>query len=400
MSTDLILAASTLIQFVTAYLSLKLIRITGNRTSWGLIALALSFMAIRRCISLFDFFSGYYSLDMSFESVGLVTSVLMLGGVILISPIFKSMADEIARRKEAEKALRKTEKELNSITSSIGEGLCVLNKDGLMVFMNPEAQRLLGWTMEELNEKGPHNLMHCHRADGTLLPNEECDLLKVVRTGERFRSRDEVFVRKDGTDLPVAVIASPMRDDGEIVATVIAFRDVTELKQAENKLREMSLSDELTGLYNRRGFFSLIEQYIKIAKRQDRTVFVLFADVDNMKAINDKFGHHEGDIALKECAVILKETFRESDVVARVGGDEFAVISLEASQADMYKVVARLQENLDQYNSKSNRNYVLSISWGISHLGAENLCSVDDVLSQADKLMYEHKKSKVKLQSN
>ncbi len=402
MPTGIILAASTLIQFVTAYLALKLIRITGNRTSWGLIALAISFMAVRRCISLFDFITGnhHYPLDLSFESVGLVTSVLMLIGVVLISPLFKSMTDEITQRKEAEKALRKTEKELSSITSSLGEGLCVLDKNGLMVFMNPEAQRLLGWTMEELNEKGPHNLMHCHRADGLPLSAEECDIFKVIRTGERFRSRDEVFVRKDGTDLPIAVIASPIKDDGEIVAAVIAFRDITELKQAEDKLREMSLSDELTGLYNRRGFFSLIEQYIKIAKRQDKTVFVLFADVDSMKAINDKFGHHEGDMALKESAAILKETFRESDVVARVGGDEFAVISLEASQADMNRVVARLQEKLELHSSKSNRNYVLSMSWGISSFDPESLRSVDDVLSQADKLMYEHKKSKMKLQIN
>ena len=195
----------------------------------------------------------------------------------------------------------------------------------------------------------------------------------------------------------MAVISSPVMDDGEIVATVTAFRDITDLKQAENKLREMSLHDELTGLYNRRGFLSLIEQYIKIAKRQNKTVFVLYADVDNLKAINDKFGHHEGDMALRESAIMLKETFRESDIIARVGGDEFAVISLEASQADMHRVVSRLEQNLELYNSGSNRNFILSMSWGISYLAPESLYSVEDMLSQADKAMYEHKKSKVKL---
>jgi diguanylate cyclase (GGDEF)-like protein/PAS domain S-box-containing protein len=399
MLTDLILAASTLVQFVTAYLALKLIKVTGNRSSWGLISLAISFMAVRRSISLFEFISGYYRypLDLSFELVGLITSVLMLSGVVLISPLFKSMAHEIAQRKEAEKALRKTDKELSNITSNIGEGIFVFDKKGLAVFMNPEAERLLGWTMDELNEKGAHNLIHCCKSDGAPLPAEECNILKVMRTGERFHSRNEAFVRKDGTGVPVSVISAPIMEDGEIVASVAAFQDITELKQAENKLLEISLSDELTGLYNRRGFLSLIDQYIKIAKRQNKIIFVLYADVDNLKAINDKFGHLEGDEALRESAKILKETFRESDIIARIGGDEFAVISLEASQADMHRIVVRLQESLELYNSKSNHNYILSISWGISHWEPESLCSVDDVLSQADKSMYEQKKSKIKL---
>ncbi len=394
MLTGFILAASTLIQFVTAFLALKLVKVTGKRASWGLISLALSFMAIRRCTSLDLFLSGnyHYPLDLIFELAGLVISILMLSGVLLIAPLFKTMANEIAHRKKAEEALRKTDKELSDITSNIGEGIFVLDKENRTVFMNPEAERLLGWTMDELKEKGAHNLIHCCKADGTPLPVEECNILKVMSTGERFHSRDEVFVRKDGTVLPFAVISSPIIDGGGIVGSVVSFLDVTDLKQAENKLREMSLNDELTGLYNRRGFLSLIEQYIKIAKRQDKTVFVLYADVDNLKAINDKFGHHEGDMALKESAIILRESFRESDIIARVGGDEFAVISLEASQADIHRVVARLQENIELCNSKSNRNYVLSISWGIAHLEPESLCSVDDVLSQADKSMYEHKK--------
>jgi len=399
MLSGFILTASVLVQFVTAYLALTLIRVTDNRISWGLISLAISFMAIRRSISLYQFISGNhrYPLDLSFEIVGLITSVLMFSGVVLISPLFKSMADEIAQRKEAEKALRKTEKELSSITSNIGEGIFVSGERGRTVFMNPEAERLLGWTMDELNEKGTHNCIHFRRADGTPLPIGECSMLNVIRTGKRFSSRDEVFVRKDGTVFPISVISAPIMEDGKIVAAITAFQDITELKQTENKLRELSLSDELTGLYNRRGFLSVIEQYMRIAKRQKKRVFVLYADVDNLKPINDRFGHHEGDTALRESAIILKETFRESDIIARVGGDEFAVVSLEASQADVHNVVARLQENLELFNTKRKGKYSLSLSWGISYWNPESLCSLDDVLFQADKSMYEQKKNKIKL---
>jgi diguanylate cyclase (GGDEF)-like protein/PAS domain S-box-containing protein len=394
-----ILTISVVVQFATAFLALTLIRVTGNRTSWGLISAAIIFMAVRRSISLSQVISGSsrYPLDLPFEFVGLITSILMLSGVILISPLFKSMADEIAQRKQAEKALRKTEKELSSITSNLAEGIYVLDEQGRTVFINPEAERLLGWTMDELNEKGTHNTIHCRKPDGTLLPMEECNIINVIRTGKRFYSRDEVFVRRDGTVFPVSVISAPIVEDGKIIASLTAFQDITELKQAENKLRDMSLTDELTGLYNRRGFLNFIEQYMRIAKRQMKKVFMLYADVDNLKTINDEFGHNEGDIALRESAIILKETFRESDIIARVGGDEFAVISLETSQADVHGVIARLQENLALFNAKRNGEYDLSMSWGISYFDPESLCSLDDVLFQADKSMYEQKKSKKKL---
>jgi diguanylate cyclase (GGDEF)-like protein len=140
----------------------------------------------------------------------------------------------------------------------------------------------------------------------------------------------------------------------------------------------------------------LIEQYVRIAKRQEKKIFVLYADVDNLKTINDSFGHNEGDKALRESAIILKETFRESDVIARVGGDEFAVISLEASQAYTHKVVARLKENLEIFNSNRKANYALSLSWGISYWDPESFCSMKEALFQADQAMYEHKKSKIK----
>ena len=399
MLTGTILTISVFVQFVTAYLALKLIRITGNRASWGLISLAISFMAIRRCISLTQFISGNYRhpLDLSFEVVGLITSVLMLSGVLLISPLFRSMADEIARRKQAEKVLRKTERELTGITANIAEGIYVLGEKGRTIFMNPEAERLLGWTMDELNEKGTHNTIHYLRADGTPLPLEECNMFNVIRSGKRFYSRDEVFVRKDGTVFPISVISAPIMEDGKIVASITAFQDITELKQAENKLREISLTDELTGVYNRRGFFSLIEPFIRIAKRQEKRIFLLYADVDKLKHINDRFGHQEGDTALRECALILKETFRESDIIARIGGDEFAVISLEACQADMHGVLSRLRKNLEIFNAKKNSNYALSMSWGIAFCDPEKLCSLDDLLFQADKLMYEHKRSKNRL---
>jgi PAS domain S-box-containing protein len=102
--------------------------------------------------------------------------------------------------------------------------------------MNPEAERLLGWTMDELNEKGAHSLIHSKKADGTPLPLEECGMHSVITTGKRFSSADEVFMRKDGTVFPISVISSPIRENGKVVESVTAFRDITERKRLEREL--------------------------------------------------------------------------------------------------------------------------------------------------------------------
>ena len=160
------------------------------------------------------------------------------------------------------------------------------------------------------------------------------------------------------------------------------------------KLHIMSLTDELTGIYNRRGFFALAEQQIKIAKRLNREALLLSADMDNLKEINDTLGHKEGDLALIAIVNILKITFRESDIIARIGGDEFAAITVETHEAGIEKLTMRLQENIKEYNSGDSIDFKLSISLGVTRLTPENPCSIDELLSQADKLMYEQKMQK------
>jgi len=144
-------------------------------------------------------------------------------------------------RKQAEEALRESEAKLHSITSHLAEGIYVLDEPGHVTFMNPEAQHLLGWTIEELNEKGPHNLIHPQRPDGTQLPYSECKMHNVTKTGERYISSDEVFVRRDGTVFPVTVITAPVIENGNIIASVTAFRDITERKQTEKEKEKLIL---------------------------------------------------------------------------------------------------------------------------------------------------------------
>ncbi|MGD0885720.1 MAG: diguanylate cyclase [Thermodesulfovibrionales bacterium] len=162
----------------------------------------------------------------------------------------------------------------------------------------------------------------------------------------------------------------------------------------QEKLRVMAITDELTGLCNRRGFFTLAEQQLKLAARQKQGIFMLYADLDRLKSINDTFGHQEGDRALIDTATILQKTCRESDIIARIGGDEFAVIPLVPAGNQITRITDRLQKNIDDLNAKGKRRYTLSISFGLSYYDPENPSSMDELLARADRMMYEQKKLK------
>lgn len=150
----------------------------------------------------------------------------------------------IEKRRQAEEKLRASEKKLRDITSHLAEGIYVLDAQGEITFMNPEAERLLGWTREELNEKGAHDRIHYRKADGTPLPHEECVMHNVIQEGASFTSSDEVFVRKDGTVFPIAVVSSPIFEEGKIIASVTAFRDITDLKELAHEREQLILAYE------------------------------------------------------------------------------------------------------------------------------------------------------------
>ena len=172
---------------------------------------------------------------------------------------------------------------------------------------------------------------------------------------------------------------------------MIRFDKMMRERRAEEALQALSLTDELTGLYNRRRFFVLTEQCLRVAIRAKKRYLFFFIDMDNLKWINDHYGHAEGDQALIELAEILKKTFRESDIVARIGGDEF-VILVESPDEHGEIPMSRLHENLKEYNAKGSRRYTLAISVGMAHFDPEYPVSIDELLAKADGSMYEHKR--------
>jgi two-component system cell cycle response regulator len=164
--------------------------------------------------------------------------------------------------------------------------------------------------------------------------------------------------------------------------------------QQQDHLRELSITDELTGLSNRRGFFAFAQLQMKHARRNGERMVLFFADIDDLKTINDKFGHVAGDRALADAARIFSETFRDSDIIARMGGDEFALIVGNAPDPGIEIVLNRLEKRLAEYNASRDGSFRLSVSVGFSIFDPAKPFTVDDLIRQADERMYEQKQQK------
>jgi diguanylate cyclase (GGDEF)-like protein/PAS domain S-box-containing protein len=200
---------------------------------------------------------------------------------------------------------------------------------------------------------------------------------------------------RDGRETAVSYNATTLYDRARKLQGVFAAaRDITDRKRMEDEIIGLSLTDELTSLNNRRGFNLLAEQEMKLAKRIKRDMLLFFSDVDKLKVINDSLGHAQGDAALKEVADILKETFREGDIIARIGGDEFVILALDASMESAEILTDRIQATLKRRNQQGDQIYQLSISIGIARYDSEAPCTISELIAQADGLMYHQKQTK------
>lgn len=166
------------------------------------------------------------------------------------------------------------------------------------------------------------------------------------------------------------------------------------VKQAllDRELRQLALTDELTCLYNRRGFFAAAVQQLKLAARKNQNLLLLYCDVDNLKKINDSYGHREGDLALIHTADALEKAFRGSDILARLGGDEFVVLASEAPVATQEVLLRRFQKALKKANAGESR-YELSVSVGVARYEPRRALSLGELMAQADEAMYEQKRN-------
>ncbi|MBN1412404.1 MAG: GGDEF domain-containing protein [Spirochaetales bacterium] len=167
-----------------------------------------------------------------------------------------------------------------------------------------------------------------------------------------------------------------------------------EMENLNHELHNISVKDELTGLYNRRGFYALADQHLNLCNRTHKSFILIFLDLDGLKKINDTYGHKEGDEAIKASAKIIKKVFRSADIMARLGGDEFVVIAVDNTIEDVDTISNRLTNGIDNFNRKKVKPYHFSISMGFAKFDPDQKMSLSEIISNADKELYRQKKIK------
>ena len=227
------------------------------------------------------------------------------------------------------------------------------------------------------------------------LDGEAVGLLTIIekRSARRFTAAERSLVHAFANAAAMAIRAETLYEQLREQNTHLA-EELEQRDRLADELSQLSLRDELTGLYNRRGFTTLAEQELKLARRINRHCALVFADIDSMKYLNDTWGHAAGDDALRATAGFLRATFREADVAARLGGDEFAVLMVEYSEAAPQLVPERLTSAIRVWREHSREawasDYELSV--GVAQCERIGTCSIEELLERADLDMYEEKR--------
>ena len=291
---------------------------------------------------------------------------------------------DISAKKAAEKKLLEVKDYLASVLASVQTGIFIIDAETRMVIdANPVALEMFGENKSNLKGR------LCHDAICTL-KHGECPILDH---GEDKHKTIQTLKGSNGGKMYVFKTSTSCIINGKKYI-IENFVDITEQKILEKKLHTQSITDDLTGLLNRRGFLMMARKQLKIADRSQKPLHLLFADVDNLKLINDNFGHDAGDKTLIEASKILS-SFRSSDIVGRLGGDEFAILVI-GDETDNSKshIEKRFNDLLNEANTAFEDDFKLSISYGTVAYDPVTPCTIEDFIAQADKQMYACKKER------
>jgi diguanylate cyclase (GGDEF)-like protein len=296
----------------------------------------------------------------------------------------------------AEINLRREGALLESVFDSMVDGIMAITPERTFLHVNRAARRLLGdsFPTDSFPKDWRPNI-ECIYEDGTAMKPEDGALARAIvgKSTDNLVYRARLANSPDFAGTWISATARPVRDpDGTVVAGVVALRDISEQKRQQDQLRAMSMSDEMTGLHNRRGFLMLAEQHARMAQRQRTPFAIVFADLNGLKTINDALGHDAGDQCIRSVADVLRRTFRDSDIIARLGGDEFVALLVNTDSAMRDTIAERLREGLARHNLHETPARHLSLSIGIAFFDPESPLPIAELMVEADRLMYAEKR--------
>lgn len=292
-------------------------------------------------------------------------------------------------RKKADDAVKRTEERFKLLIENTLDLIEMLGVDGTMNFVSPSHKRILGYDNDDLLGRRVFEFIHPED-----LPRVLDIFTETLQNHDRLYSAEFRVRHKEGYWVTLESIGKLCPPELGSMGVIVNSRDITERKKMEERLRSLSITDDLTGLYNRRGFLTFADHHIKAAERRKERVLLILIDLDGLKQINDAYGHNIGDQALIDAAQLIKQTFRNSDVTARISGDEFVVVTTDSDGNGEEAIKRRIKENLNSYNSQAAKPYRLSFSYGIAKFDPRIPSSIDRLLVKADELMYASKNNK------
>jgi diguanylate cyclase (GGDEF)-like protein/PAS domain S-box-containing protein len=297
-----------------------------------------------------------YQLQVLTASFSALLILLLTGFLLKMNQRLKNKQ----RKLHSETTLR------NNLLNTMGEGVYGVDQHGLCIFVNPAASAMLGMSETELIGCNQHRLFHHHRADGVPYPEQDCPIYQTLLDGQT-RSCEEWFWRKDRSGFHVFVTVTANEATNGAAGAVVVFRDITEQKGNEQRMLHLSQHDLLTSLPNRALLNDRLQQAIISARRDQVHMALLFLDLDKFKPINDTQGHAVGDLLLREVADRMRQCVRESDTVARVGGDEFVILlPVIDEQQDALRVAEKIRHALNQPFALAGYHLNISSSTGVA----------------------------------
>lgn len=323
------------------------------------------------------------AIALGFTAVGFLACILILGlgRRTRLADLLKSGASDWKRAEQ--EAHQDLVRYRHLVEYSPGL-ICTHTMNGMLLSVNPAAARSLGYAPDQM----------VGRSLADFVDSETRLLMNAYLRRLATNGRDDSFIpvmTKSG-EKRVWQCNSVVYEDGGEPFVIGYAQDVTDLLRARDELKRLVVTDELTGLYNRRGFFTLAEHALKRAKRDGTSCLLIYADIDGLKAVNDSLGHATGSELLRDTGDILRKVFRESDVVARIGGDEFAVLAPDNDADKAPVVLKRLQDQIELFNQAALRKYKIALSAGVACYSPESPSSVQDLLREADDRLYAQKR--------
>ena len=305
-----------------------------------------------------------------------------------IECMFKNEAEELflarlsgmRRFIEVQRSIEKQRENLAAILESVGEGVYGVDKDGRITFMNPAAQKVLGvHDVKSLLGVNAYEYFHYNKQDTGR------DLLKEAYfSGEQLKGWETQFRHKSGKEIPVDCTLYALSVNGKQQGSVIAFRDISERKMMEEKLRWQATHDHLTGLYNRRYFESYLEKEIGSVSRTGIMSALVYLDLDRFKYVNDTAGHEIGDQLLVDLSQELNKHLRRHDVAARIGGDEFALLLKNVDETVAVSIADEIRTSLSNLRvHHDDKAYHVNASFGVAMMDTPD-ATAGDVMANAD----------------